>query len=338
MTSHSKTLKVEAISKRYGSRTVINSISLDLRPGEITALVGPSGAGKTTLMRLIAGMEKLDRGVIRAGATILSNDTTHQPIEQRNIGLVFQDFALFPHLSVAGNIMFGLHAKSRAEQQSITQSWIERMRLEDRRDALPHQLSGGEQQRVAIARAMAPEPHALLMDEPFSGLDPELRHSTRQTALSVIREAGIPALFVTHDHTEALRHADQIAVLNAGTIAQSGPPDDLYMLPNSLNVARALGEIQSIDARLLPDTLKAELPDGPELFLRPEALQLNPNGAYEFKVLASKRAGTLCELTLAVGNTELICTSILDQLPPLNGTVRVSINSRYVFSWCGSDL
>lgn len=338
MTSNSKALRVEAISKRYGKRTVIDSVSLDLQPGEITALVGPSGAGKTTLMRLIAGMEKLDRGTIQSGDTILSTEAAHQPIEQRNIGLVFQDFALFPHLSVTGNIMFGLHTKDRAERQSITQDWIDRMRLGNRRDAFPHQLSGGEQQRVAIARAMAPEPHALLMDEPFSGLDPELRHATRQTALSVVREAGIPALFVTHDHAEALRHADQIAVLNAGTIAQSGSPDELYMKPNSLSVATALGDIQSVDTAQLPDALKAELPDVPKLFMRPEALQLDPNGQHEFKVIRANRAGTLCELTLAAGNAELVCGCILDQLPPMNASVSVSINSQYVFSWPVSDL
>ena len=322
-------LFIANVSKRYGERTVLDNVSLTLRSGCVTALVGASGAGKTTFMRLIAGIEPVDAGTIHSGDLLLSSARQHLPTEKRHIGLIFQDFALFPHLTVLGNIAFGLNHLPKETRLKIAQDWAERMGLAERASAYPHHLSGGEQQRVAIARAMAPEPRALLMDEPFSGLDPERREATRQETLAIIRKAGIPALLVTHEPVEALSNADEIAVMQGGQILQSGSADELYKSPISLSVAKALGRVQSAHKGVLEAKFETTLSGGSRVYLRPEALQVSESGV-GFTVIAARRRGTLCEIELRLGHERIVAVSILRKLPEPGDEMKIDLDPAYI--------
>ncbi|MDX1291343.1 MAG: ABC transporter ATP-binding protein [Hyphomonas sp.] len=287
------------VTRRYGTTAVVEGVSLTLEPGNITALLGGSGAGKSTLLRLFAGLEPLDEGEIRLGEQRLSAPGRTVPAEKRRIGLIFQDFALFPHLTAAQNVAFGLKSRGKEAARAIAAEWLERLGLTGRADAFPHELSGGEQQRVAIARALAPEPAAILMDEPFSGLDPALRGSVRDTALAAIRDAGIPALLVTHDPTEALESADFIAILHGGHLLQQGEATDVYLHPESAAIAAALGPVSRLRAQDLPPGLAGQdVPAGTELVVRPEGVVLDDSSPVRARVTASQLTGPLCRLLL----------------------------------------
>lgn len=337
MTSQHNPLFISSVSKSYGGRTVLDNVTLTLEPGAVTALVGASGAGKTTFMRLIAGIERVDSGTIHSGDLLLSSARAHMPTEQRHIGLIFQDFALFPHLNVKGNIEFGLSHLPKESRTKTADEWIERLGLADRALAYPHQLSGGEQQRVAIARAMAPEPRALLMDEPFSGLDPERRESTRREALSIVRSAGVPTLLVTHEPVEALANCDQVAVMDSGEILQSGSPNEMYQSPENLSVAKSLGRVQTVRRSALPETLRGATPDHERLFLRPEALQVAPDGE-PLKVLAARRRGTLCEIEFKIGQDRLLAIAIRPDLPAPGDEVRIRLDPAYILPFADATV
>lgn len=298
-------LIADTISRTFSGRTVVNQASLTLEPGEVTALVGPSGSGKTTLLRMLAGMERPDGGSIRTGDTILSGPGQYVPIESRRIGLVFQDFALFPHLTVLGNVMFGLQRLAKPEREAQAATWIAQLGLSHRKDAYPHHLSGGEQQRTAIARALAPEPVAILLDEPFSGLDPAMRDRVRDSALEAVRSAQIPALLVTHDAAEALVHADTIAVICEGEILQTGAPETVYRSPTSLRVAEALGPVHNVAKSALPAAWQSRLQSASDtLWYRPEAIQV---GAGEPMTVTDQRlAGPVTELVLKLTETDVL--------------------------------
>ncbi|MGE0828792.1 MAG: ABC transporter ATP-binding protein [Hyphomonadaceae bacterium] len=233
------TIALENVRRVYGGAAVVSDVSLEAPAGKVLALLGPSGSGKSTILRLIAGLEPLDGGRILFG----DEDVAHKPPEARRVGLVFQDYALFPHLTALGNVMFGLDRIPKTSRESVARVWLERVGLARRADAYPHQLSGGEQQRVALARALAPKPPAVLLDEPFSGLDPVLRADLREATLAAIREARATAIFVTHDAEEALYVADEIAILKAGRLLQASDPRTLYDRPTSAEAAAALGAI-----------------------------------------------------------------------------------------------
>ncbi|MEL7110499.1 MAG: ABC transporter ATP-binding protein [Pseudomonadota bacterium] len=326
-------LTIEAATRRFGDQTAVDSASLTLNPGEITALVGPSGSGKTTFLRLLAGMERLDAGEIQSGPNVLANATTHIPIEQRKIGLVFQDFALFPHMTVLQNVTFGLRHLSKLDRIKIAEQWIDRLGLSHRKAAYPHHLSGGEQQRTAIARALAPEPVAILLDEPFSGLDPSMRDRVRDAALGIVRSTGIPALLVTHDASEALVHADKIAVINDGRILQTGSPSEVYQSPRNLDVARALGPIHSIAASELPGEWRARLgTDAIEFWYRPEAIVLGSGTS--LVVDGSKLAGPITELSIALNeNTQILAACQPGAPLQVGDQVSVSINPALFFDF-----
>lgn len=279
MSDRKATLKASGLTKQYGDRRVVDNVDLQLAPGQITALVGPSGSGKTTLLRLFAGMEKPSAGSISSGAIELSGTRKFVNVEDRKIGLIFQDFALFPHLSVADNIAFGLRHLTPHQRTKVVETWADQLNLSTRINAFPHQLSGGEQQRVAIARALAAEPVAILMDEPFSGLDFQLKDQARDAAIGAIRQAGIPALFVTHDPTEALEFADMIAVMGDGRILQAGTPEIVYSQPIDLRVARALGSVQKIGYSDLPDAWRHAFKPNCDIFVRPEALDIDASSS-----------------------------------------------------------
>lgn len=326
-------LIADQISRAFSGRSVVDEASLTLQPGEVTALIGPSGSGKTTLLRMLAGMERPDRGVIRSGDTVLSDDGRFVPVEKRRIGLVFQDFALFPHLTVLGNVMFGLQHVAKTERQSLAARWIETLGLSHRQNAYPHHLSGGEQQRTAIARALAPEPVAILLDEPFSGLDPAMRDQVRDSALQAVRAAQIPALLVTHDANEALVHADKIAVIGEGSIIQTGTPETVYRTPQSLSVARALGPVHQVLASALPQTWRDTLrTDQETLWYRPEAIQVGDGVA--FTATRSQLAGPVTEIALKLTETEEILAACQPGSTVMAGDeVKASINPDLVFDF-----
>jgi len=323
----------ETISKAYGDKVIVSEASLELAPGEITALVGRSGAGKTTLLRLLAGMERPDAGTIRSGSAILSSTSKHVPPEQRRIGLIFQDFALFPHLNVTRNITFGLSHLAPQERAIIAEIWLEQLALTSRRAAFPHQLSGGEQQRVAIARALAPEPVAILMDEPFSGLDPVLRDQTREVALSAIRNTQTPALMVTHDAAEALEHADNIAIMSHGRILQTGTCEHVYNNPSCLISAKALGPLQAVETAKLPAAWQSTLPNAETLHFRSEALRIDPASDIRLQVTSISRTGTLTKLTLTHQGQALSAAVVLHSKLSVGDEVPVSMNSEHVFAF-----
>ena len=219
----------------------MREVSLKVHAGEIVCLLGPSGCGKTTTLRLVAGLEAVQAGRITIHGKVVADETHSLPPERRGVGLVFQDFALFPHLTVAQNVAFGLHG-SAVERRERAVAMLERIGLGKFADAYPHMLSGGEQQRVALARALAPGPNLMLMDEPFSGLDVRLRDRVRDTTLGLLAEAGTGTLMVTHDPEEAMRVGDRIAVMQEGRLIQIGSAEDLYDRPASAFVARFFGE------------------------------------------------------------------------------------------------
>lgn len=223
-------LQTFALEKRYGGELVVDQVSLRIAPGRVTCLLGPSGCGKSTTLRMIAGVEMQDRGEIHVDGKLICDTVTRVPPEQRGIGLMFQDFALFPHLSVGENVGFGLQNKGATRSARIGEL-LERVGLSHYLNAYPHELSGGEQQRVALARALAPNPRIMLMDEPFSGLDNRLRDGIRDETLALLKESGTSVLLVTHEPEEAMRMADEIALMRMGRIAQLGAPYNIYHAP-----------------------------------------------------------------------------------------------------------
>ncbi|CNK13767.1 ABC transporter ATP-binding protein [Yersinia aldovae] len=244
------TLELQRIGKSYQSVTVLDHIDLHVTAGSRTAIVGPSGSGKTTLLRIIAGFETPDHGkVILQGKSVFDN-STHVPAHKRGIGFVPQDGALFPHFTVAGNIGYGLKGTKQEKTQRIGEL-MEMVSLDRRLSALwPHELSGGQQQRVALARALAQRPVLMLLDEPFSALDTALRASTRKAVAELLAQANIASILVTHDQTEALSFASQVAVMRAGKLAHVGPPQELYLRPVDEPTATFLGETLILSAHI----------------------------------------------------------------------------------------
>ncbi|MEM1270073.1 MAG: ABC transporter ATP-binding protein [Bacteroidota bacterium] len=280
-------LSVEQLTKRFvaSGPPVVDAVSFEVHPGEFFALLGPSGCGKTTTLRLIAGFERPDAGRISCDGQLVCATDAHLPPEQRGIGFVFQDYALFPHLCVLDNVQFGLSGRPRNERTKRAQSMLERVGLAEFADRFPHQLSGGQQQRVALARALAPSPRLLLLDEPFSNLDALLRQTTRHDVRTLLRDEGVSALLVTHDQEEAFTLADRVAVMNAGRIEQIATPEELYARPQSRFVANFLGPTNLMPAHAEGDTAQSPLgkiqldrpAHGPVLLaLRPEHLALLP--------------------------------------------------------------
>ena len=247
----SSQLELRSVSLGYRERTVVSALDLTLERGDIGCLLGPSGCGKTTVLRAIAGFEPLLAGEIQLAGHCVSRVGHNLPPEARRIGMVFQDYALFPHLRVGGNVGFGLHRLSDSERARRVAFWLEVVGLAGMEAAWPHELSGGQQQRVALARALAPEPELLLLDEPFSNLDPELRDSLAREVADLLRERGATALLVTHDQGEAFAMADHIGILEAGRLQQWAPPYDIYHWPANPFVAGFIGEGVMVDAHML---------------------------------------------------------------------------------------
>ena len=255
-------LDIHCLSKRYadGALPVVNGLTFGVADGEVLALLGPSGCGKTTALRMLAGFETLDAGRVSLAGRLLAGDGTHVPPERREIGFVFQDHALFPHLSVADNVAFGLRGSRRAAREARVAEVLALVGMTGFEARLPHALSGGQQQRVALARALAPRPRLLLLDEPFSGLDAFLRAEMRRSVRDILRAEGTTAVFVTHDQEEALEMADRVAVMQGGRIDQVGTPEEVYGTPRTLFVAQFLGQTNL--ALAAADGRTAETPFG----------------------------------------------------------------------------
>lgn len=265
----------------------VQGLSLMVMPGEVLVLVGPSGCGKTTTLRLIAGFEQPDRGTVRIQGRLVADRHSSLPPEKRGLGMVFQDYALFPHLSVADNVAFGLHRLSRAARRSRVQEVLDLVGLGALAHRYPHTLSGGQQQRVALARALAPRPPVILLDEPFSNLDAELRSQMRQDVGAILKGSHSTAIFVTHDQQEALLLGDRVAVMRQGFVEQVDVPEDIFHAPRSRFVADFLGTADFLPARVTESGLATEIgllpPASPflpgqavEVMTRPHDLAVEP--------------------------------------------------------------
>lgn len=243
-------LTVKSITKRFASTPVVQDVSFSVYLGEIFALLGPSGCGKTTTLRIIAGFEIADAGTISMAERTLADSDIHVPPESRGIGFVFQDYALFPHKNVLENVAFGLRKVSKKTRQERAFEVLDMVGLTDLYSRLPHHLSGGEQQRVALARAIIARPKLLLLDEPFSSLDPGLRQATREEVRSLLKAEGISAILVTHAQEEALSFAERLGVMKEGTLEQIGTPEAVYRQPKTAYVADFLGQTNFVQAHV----------------------------------------------------------------------------------------
>jgi iron(III) transport system ATP-binding protein len=247
MNSSEPLLSLEEVEITYpkldgkGWMRVVHDLNLELESGGIACLLGPSGCGKSTVLRAICGFEPIQRGQIKLQGKVVSSPTVQLPPNQRRVGMVFQDFALFPHLSAIENVMFGLRALPANQRHAVAMDWLGKVALANKSQAYPHELSGGQQQRVALARAMAPEPDLILLDEPFSSLDVDLRERLATEMRDILKQNGVTALLVTHDQFEAFAISDHIGVMNDGNIIQWDTPYDLYHQPINRYVADFIG-------------------------------------------------------------------------------------------------
>jgi len=295
-----KAVVCSQLYKSFGETAVIRGVSLTVYSGQILALLGPSGCGKTTTLRLIAGFEQLDSGRIEIGGRAVADERFHLPPEKRRVGMVFQDYAIFPHLNVTQNVAFGLGRGAEARTRS--EALLEMVGMPGLGQQMPHELSGGQQQRVALARALALEPAVLLLDEPFSNLDTTLRAQVRQEVRDLLKQNQATAIFVTHDQEEALFLGDQIAVMNEGRIDQVGTPEMVFHRPQSLFVAEFMGQTDFISGRLteagietplgvLPQSLP--LPEGTEIeiALRPDDVGIEADDSGNGRILSRQFMG-----------------------------------------------
>ena len=307
-------LTVDKITCRYDRTLVFRELSLSVEDGSIACLLGPSGCGKTTALRAIAGFEPVQEGSISLDGQLLSAPGRNLPPEKRQIGMVFQDYALFPHLDVSANIAFGLHGLPREEREEQLARMLRLIRMEAHAKSWPHQLSGGQQQRVALARALAPNPRLLLLDEPFSNLDTELRRTLSLEVRDILKRNGTTAILVTHDQSEAFNVADCIGVMDQGRLLQWGSAQDIYQHPATPFVAAFVSQGQLIPGTLEGrhvstvlgsvtfDTAEQDMPpDGPvQLLLRPWNIVHDPAGPARARILGQQFHGAFTQTTLQV--------------------------------------
>ncbi len=281
MSQNTPRLEIRNVSRQYDGQNVVDAVSLQMFAGEVTCLLGPSGCGKSTTLRIAAGVDQQDNGEVLVDGQVISDASTHLPPEKRSIGLIFQDFALFPHLSVQKNVAFGLKS---ADKMDVAVKLLDKVGLLKFADKYPHMLSGGEQQRVALARALAPNPRVMLMDEPFSGLDNRLRDGIRDDTLAILKELNASVLLVTHEPEEAMRMADKIALMRDGKIVQIGAPYNIYNAPVDRLAAGFFSDINVIHGvvnKMQTDTpfgqfLTPGLADSAdvEIIIRPQHLRI----------------------------------------------------------------
>ena len=315
-------VRVRGLSKSFGAIEAVRELNLEIDRGELMAVLGPSGCGKTTLLRVIAGFEQPDAGCVVVSDEVVAGPGRTIPPEKRHVGMVFQDYALFPHLSVEGNVAFGLSNRPRDERDALTRRTLELVGLQHKARTNVHELSGGERQRVALARALAPEPELVLLDEPFSSLDATLRGGLRREVELILRDAEATALLVTHDQEEALSLADRVAVMRDGQIVQVGPPVEVYGEPATRWAAQFVGEVNvlsgvarggGVETELGVFDLRAPASGSVQVAVRPEQLELRADGNGNAEVVAREFRGhdVLYRLRHEGGKTLLV------QLPSL---------------------
>jgi len=338
------TLQFDAVSVRLGSRQVLDGFELTLGRGEIVCLLGESGSGKSTALRVAAGIQPIDAGAVRINGEAVSLPGRTVPPDRRGIGLMFQDFALFPHLSVLENVLFGLKRLGRPAALAQARAALQRVGLADREADYPHRLSGGQQQRLALARSVAPRPGVLLLDEPFSSLDARLRETVRGETLAVLRETHSTSLVVTHDPEEAMVMGDRVALLRAGRVVQVGTAAELYRHPVDLGAARFFSPLAEIDSRVAGGV--AETPLGPvaapgfaegdpvTVAIRPAGgLRIGREGAGTPGRIVAKRDAIgvdICEVKVAGIDAALGVRQPADAALAVGQDVFVSLNPEHV--------
>ena len=321
-------VRINNLSYSMNEKKILNNINLQLEKEKIACILGPSGCGKTTLLKLIAGLSKVQEGEIFLNENLVSSSNIHLKTEKRKIGFLFQDYALFPHQTVKQNLQFAIKEKSTSHR---VEEIMDVIKLSDSLEKYPHELSGGEQQRVALARSIIAKPDLLLLDEPFSSLDLNLKEEVRDDTLHLLQKSNISVLLVTHDPFEAMFISNQINIMNKnGEIVQSGSPTDLYNLPNSSYVANFFGETNKFQG-VVKDTI-VETPVGEfkvenslesknvDIFIRPEAVKLSkeqtPVNGIKGTVMASKLMGTYSFIHLSVLSKNNEVVHVHSHMPP----------------------
>jgi iron(III) transport system ATP-binding protein len=347
-------LGFETVSRTFDGGEALDGVSLFIDPGEIVCLLGPSGSGKTTLLRIASGIDRPTSGRVLIDGLEVAGPNVFQPPELRDVGLMFQDFALFPHLTIAQNVAFGLRRLSQAEKRAQAMAVLDRVGLTRLADAYPATLSGGEQQRVALARAILPRPRVMLMDEPFSGLDVQLREHLQSETLKLLAETRATCLMVTHSPDEAMRMADRIAVMRGGRMVQIGRAEELYRNPVDLFVARLFSEINEIPMTVTGGVLQtpigrfaaADLVEGEpaRLCIRRAAIRVLPPGRDKgngllARVLKRRFLGDTMRIELAVqGFDQPLSMSVAeDQAPPLADNISITIDPAGVLVFPGNN-
>ncbi|MDH3607040.1 MAG: ABC transporter ATP-binding protein [Acidimicrobiia bacterium] len=333
-------LVVDSVTKSFDGNAVLSDVSLSVALGKTLALLGPSGSGKTTLLRIIAGLETPDAGGVRIDDEVLTDADRVVAPERRNVGLVFQDGALFPHMSVGDNVGYGLAPANRSAKVATALAMVDLTGFENRK---PHTLSGGQARRVAIARALAPEPRVLLLDEPFSNLDTELRVRVRTDVARLLNDVGITSVFVTHDQEEAFVVGDEVAVMNRGTIIQTGAPAEIYQQPATAWVARFVGDANVFAGHVqsgVAETLIGPIPVADhteglrEVMVRPEQLVLSSEG--EATVIHVEFYGHDTSYKVQVGRSEVLVRSISAPRYRIGDRVKVSYQGTEAITYPGT--
>jgi iron(III) transport system ATP-binding protein len=310
-------MSFEHVSLAFGGMEAVNDVSFELQPGEIVCLLGPSGCGKTTLLRIAAGVERPQSGRVLLDGQLVAGNGTFVPPERRNVGLMFQDYALFPHLSIIDNVAFGLQNMDRAARLNEARNALKRVGMAAFEDNFPHSLSGGEQQRVALARALVPRPAVVLMDEPFSGLDQRLRDNVRHETLILLKETRASAMLVTHDPVEAMGMADRILLMRRGRLVQAGTPDELYRHPADPEAARFFCDFNEVRGQVkggkvltaLGEFDASGLADGADalVMIRPQGIRRVRQGdknRWQGQVLDARFLGDFHDLSIQLQGME----------------------------------
>jgi iron(III) transport system ATP-binding protein len=316
-------IQLDGVTKSFGAVAAVADAALSVERGELLAVLGPSGCGKTTMLRLIAGFEMPDSGEVRIDGRAVSGGDWVPP-ERRHVGMVFQDYALFPHLSVAENIGYGLPRSRRAERVAEVLALVGLAGLGERR---PHELSGGQQQRVALARALAPEPSIVLLDEPWSNIDPLLRGAMRDDIARILRTAGVTVVLVTHDQEEAFSLADRIALMDAGRIVQVGTPEEMYYRPVTRRVAEFVGATNFVPAQSRLGRALVKDDGGGDVLVRPELVALSIDEAGGGTVVGREFRGHDVFYRVDLGDGGTICSQRpSNEVVPLGARVRVELH------------